>query len=458
MLKLLKNNINKENTAPVKYDLEPVGKKSFEEALILIRKLFSEPSAHKKEELEVISSLEIGAMHGEIESKQKLIEKIKNTMDRFGIDVTGMAREEASLEIYKYSWGLGPLEEIYDHPDVDEVEVVDTKTVYTIRKGVYTKENVEFNTKDELLSLIKRILRSDRVDLNERNPRARSVRADGTRVVATGPPITSQYTLSLRKHNTFVLTKENLVNNGTMDGETYEKLALMSEGRLNILFSGPVNAGKTSLIRHFFRYSQPELRSVAIEPDSELRLLEQYPGWNIIELEEQIKLKMDNEELFELALQLSPVRIIIGEILGLKELRGAVKAGIRGQTGNFSTYHSRDIRQALHNLAITYSQDFSSVSMSLDLAMTWIVQAFDVVVQLWTDPKRGLKKVIHIASPRIDKDRGLVLDDIVKWHGSEDDYCSGYYEHLNIPERVQEILHQNGVPEDKIVRCHRPRA
>ncbi len=432
------------------YDLEPVGTKNFEEAMDIIRRLFSEPSAHKKGIFEKISNLEINAMNGRKDAIQELMALIEDTMDKFGIDIENMSRRDAAYKIFKYSWGLGPIEEIYHQPDVDEVEVVDLDTVYTLRKGIYTRENIRFNSSDELLNLIKRILRSDRVDLNERNPRARSVREDGTRVVVTGPPLTKNYTLSLRKHNTFILTKENLVNNGTMDEEGYEKLALMNEGRLNILYSGPVNAGKTSLIRHFFRYSKPELRSIVIEPDSELRLLEHYPGWNIIELEEQLKLGLDNEALFELALQLSPVRIIIGEILGIKELRGAIKAGVRGQTGNSSTYHSLRIEEAIRNLANTYSQEFPSMATSNELAMNWIVQAFDVVVQLWTNPELGIKKVIHIASPRINKKGELVLDDIVKWHGSKKHYHIGVYEHFKLPERLREKLYWNGLPEEKL--------
>jgi len=427
-----------------------VGVKSLLETMEIIRNLLSETSIQDAEEVLETHKVELAAMCGKCNARAKLTEKIIKYLEKYEIEVPDMNHTQVAEYIYRKSWGLSVIEDVYNNPEVDEVEIIGIYVVYSIRKGVYVRENIRFDSEDDLLALIKRLIRTDRVDLTERTPVVRSTREDGSRVVITGPPITKHYTVTLRKHGTFIISREALIQNGTMDGLSYDKLALFSSGRLNILVSGPVNAGKTTLIRNLFKYGHPEHRTIVIEIDSELRLLEHYPGWNIIELEEQPKIGIVIDNLFETALQLSPVRIIIGEILGMRELQCAIKAGIRGQTGNFSTYHSKDINQALFNLALTYAEGSHSSVMTIELALRWVVQAFDVIIQLHTDPDRGVKKVVHVAEPVIDERGNLKLHDIAVWHGSEHDYCQGYWQHYPISDTLKLKLHRNGIPAEKL--------
>ncbi|MTI84375.1 MAG: CpaF family protein [Firmicutes bacterium] len=418
-----------------------------------MRNLLSETHIQSEEEINETNALEKKCMEGCSDSRQALKEKVLATLDKYNITVPEMSSEEVANYICCYTWGLGPVEHIYNDPTVDEVQIIGPETVYSIRKGVYTKEEVSFASEDDLFHLIKRLIRTNKGDLNERNPIIRTVRpGDGSRVTITGPPTTKTYTLTIRKHDTFLISRDALIANGTMDGFTYDRLALFSLGRLNTLISGPVNAGKTTLIREMFGHGRSELRAVSIEPDSELRLLKHYPGWNIIELEEQKKIGIDMDVLFELALQLSPVRIIFGEILGITELRGAIRAGVRGQTGNFSTYHSKNIMQALFNMALTYAEESHSSVMTTEMALRWVVQAFDIIIQIHTDPQRGIKKVVHVAEPYIDGQGNLKLHDVVKWHGSKDDYYQGHWEYFDLHESIIEKLHQNGTPVEAIER------
>ncbi len=437
------------------YDIT-VGEKSLEETVQIIRNLLSEPQIQTEQEIMETNKLEKLCMGGCCESRKTLKEKIISLLSKYEIKVPEMSLEDVANYICCHTWGLGPVEQLYNDPTVDEVQIIGTDIVYVIRKGKYIKENITFSSNEELLQLIKRLIRSTRGDLTERNPIIRTVRqGDGSRITITGPPVTRVYTVSIRKHGTFLISREALIENGTMDGLTYDRLALFARGRLNMLISGPVNAGKTTLIRQLFGHGKPELRTVDIEPDSELRLLDHYPGWNIIELEEQKKIGVDMDTLFELALQLSPVRIIFGEILGITELRGAIKAGVRGQTGNFSTYHSKDIMQALYNMGLTYAEESHSSVMTIEMALRWVVQAFDVIIQLHTDPEKGVKKVVHVAEPYIDGNGNLQLNDLVKWHGTKDDFTIGHWEHYPIAESLKEKLHRNGMPAHEIdkVEC-----
>lgn len=432
------------------YDIT-VGEKSLPEALEVVRNLLSEPVIQNPEDIYETSTLEIASMGGCSKSKEVLKKKIISTLEKYRIIVPEMTSTEVADYIYCYSWGLGPIEPIYNDPSVDEVHIIGPDTVYSIRQGVYTKEIITFTSEDEVYQLAKRLIRSTRGDLTERNPIIRTVRpGDGSRVVITRPPATKSCTLSIRKHGTFLISKKALTENGTMDDLTYDKLALFGLGRLNILISGPVNAGKTTLIRELFGHANPHLRAIVIELDSELRLLEHYPGWNIIEFEEQQKIGINMDTLFETALQLSPVRIIFGEILGIKELRGAIKAGIRGQTGNLSTYHSKNINQALYNMALTYAEESHSSVMTIEMALRWVVQAFDIIIQLYTDPERGIKKVVHVAEPYIDDTGNLKLNDIALWQETEEDYCKGSWQHFKMPESIKKKLHHNGISRAKI--------
>ncbi|WP_449241477.1 ATPase, T2SS/T4P/T4SS family [Desulfoscipio gibsoniae] len=421
-----------------------IGRIPYGEALSYVRDFLAERDHYTSEdELKQFETLKYECMRGVAERIPELINYIINVLTRYGIEVKGMSLQEAALNIYKDTWGLSVIEDIYNDPEVDEVEVNGINNIYSIKRGKSCRETVAFLNEEDLMAVIKRIF-VDFGDVNEGRPVARTVRADGTRVLATVPRFTSTITLTLRKHKTFVYSKKTLEEVGTMEDRIYDMLALFNRGLVNILYSGPTNGGKTSMLRHFFRYSPPNIRTILLEPRHELCLQENYPDWNIVEFQELPQLNLYLKHAFETALQMTPVRIITGEILGDKEGPESIKSGTRGHSGNLTTLHTGSIKNSikeLTNILVEHGQQ----NVTREQAMERVCDAFDIIVQIYVSPTSGVKKVIAVGEPRFVNGDVEVIN-YVEWVPLDNDYLTGYWKYENpFSERLVTKLHRNGI-------------
>lgn len=421
-----------------------VGEKTLEEATALVRSLLSEPEIWSEEERARIASLQKESKRGNAAAADDLRRLIAGLLDRFGVAVPGMDSRGVAWEIYKCSWGLDVLEELYLDPGVDEIEVNDYGEIFTIRRGRHVRENVRFASFEAYYAVIKRLF-GELGDLTASTPRVRTERA-GARILATGPPFSSTYTLTIRKHGTFVYSRESLKAAGTMEDRIYDCLVLFNRGLLNMVYVGPTNAGKTSVLRHFFGFSPPDIRTVVIEPRFELNLRRNYPGRNIVEFQE-VPGRLTMLDAFETTLQITPTRIVVGEILGGREAHEAVKAGVRGHTGNLTTFHAEDAMEALEGIAAVLAEEGRSQRIDLDIIRRRVAKAFDVVVTIASPPNSGVKKVVQVAEPSY-REGDFELRELARWEpAGEEDFLEGRWAYPNpISERLARKLFRNGIP------------
>jgi pilus assembly protein CpaF len=425
-----------------------VGQITLEGARDRIRNLLSETSVHDEEKRKHIKIMEKEAMLGDVEAKGFLIDHVRNLLDEFGMEVPGMGVLSVAEEIYKHTWGLGNAEEVYLRPDVDEININDIDNIYIFRSGRPEKLEMSIGSRKELEALVTRLL-VDSPNLTTSKPYVRTVRRDKTRVFVTGRDITTGITVCLRKKNTFVYCKENLINTGTMDERTYDLLTIFFRWLLNVLISGPANSGKTSMLVYFFGFGRPELRTLVIEPELEMMLSDIYPGWNIVDMQQQPNIGIDTNVLFNRAvLQMSPQRIIEGEILDGHDVRVAVKASVRNMGGNLATFHSEDVELAFHNMALSYMEEGGTGNITMDIALQRVAQAFDIVVQMATSME-GQKKVVRVAHPYVGQGQ-IKLHDIVTWLPGDENYFDGVWEHHPMPARMVEKLFKNGLSKKEL--------
>ncbi|OPY63687.1 MAG: Type II/IV secretion system protein [Pelotomaculum sp. PtaU1.Bin065] len=437
------------NTAKKEYEKPKVGKTTLEGARDRIRNLLSETSVHSDEERAQIKMIEKEAMLGDKESEEFLKDHVRKLLDDFGIEVPGMTSAEVAADIFKHTWGLGPAEELYNKTDVDEVDINGVGNVYIFRRGKPEKVDISFSKK-ELESLVTRLLVNS-PNLTTSRPHVRTVRKDKTRVHVTGPDITSGITVCLRKKDTFIYSKENLIESGTMDEKTYELLTIIFKWLLNVLISGSANSGKTSMLVYFFGFNDPEIRTLVIEPELEILLSEAYPGWNIIDMQQQPNLGIDTDVLYErVVLQMTPQRVIEGEILDGSDVKVAIKAGLRNVGGNLATFHTEEMEEVFDNMAMSYMEKSGTNNITKELAMQRVVRAFDIVVHMATS-KKGQKKVVRVAHPYI-FDSQLKYHDIVVWKPGQQDYFEGEWEHHPLPARIVEKMFKNGFAKSELAK------
>src|ERR1035441_8632516 len=147
-------------------------------------------------------------------------------------------------------------------------------------------------------------------------PLVRGALADGTLMTAT-MSVTPRPCVSLRRHGQRDVTLAKLIQLGTIDATVASFLAAAVRGRCNIIVTGAVNAGKTTMLRALASEIPPGERVATLESEYELFLhgREQHPDVIAFEAREANSEGAGEISLHDLiahALRHNPQRIQIG--------------------------------------------------------------------------------------------------------------------------------------------------
>jgi pilus assembly protein CpaF len=367
------------------------------------------------------------------------------------LHVYGMDGRAAAAEIRRLVWGLGPLEDIYRDPTVDEIRVLPSGRVYVSRRGKNEAVDVSLS-QPEIETLIQRMIPYEETGsaLNESSPMMELVRADVSRLTALCKPVAKGHLFVLRKHGTIEMRPEALIKLGTFDEKVWQVLSLLVRGRRNILISGPTKSGKTTLLKLLIGELHPKLAIRILDTDNELRAAEFYPERDIIEVEAHPERGADMKRLFEKILRLSPDVIIVGEFRGYGEAMEAMRACTRGHDGSMATAHFSDPEEAVRDTATMMLEE--GLNLSLRLAMERVARAFNIVVQMFTDSVCGVKKVTGITEI-FPADGKIEYRKLVEWrpHTEEDYLGPGEWVVLGAPgeKSIRKML-MHGVRRSEI--------
>ncbi|HOV79434.1 MAG TPA: ATPase, T2SS/T4P/T4SS family [Bacillota bacterium] len=372
------------------------------------------------------------AMAGVPGAKEQIITEIIKAFENLSLSINGLTPDEAAEEIYRKNWGLDVVEAAYRDPTVDEIRVNDKDHVYVTRRGRRERLDVSFESEEAVEVVIKRMILHDvGVSLNETSPRVESVRKDGSRLTALCSPVSKTWSFVLRKHFTFEMTPENLERNGTLGMNVWELLRMLVTSGVSILFCGPVESGKTSLLRRLLKELNTVLRVVVLEKDRELSLSSYDPDRDVLELEEHVHLGASLKSLFETILRLTPDIIVVQEFRGSGEAVEAVRACTRTMRGAFATAHFVSPEEAVEGAGLMMLEE--GLNIPLELAMLRVARAFNVVVQMVADSARGIKKVVRVTELLVD-DKKIKYNDLCVWKPETNDYLGkGSWVFVNMP-------------------------
>lgn len=397
----------------IKETMEYVQRKMFE-----IDDLESEDIQSQKESRQQLLR---NAMAGDKKAYLDVKDMILKYLQKGNIEVQGYTPKEAAEYIYSHIWGLGVVEKYYRDDSVDEIRVNGPNNIYIVRRGKSYKVPEKFESSSSVEQVIKRMIIEDvGLALDRSSPRAESVRKDGSRLTATCYPVSKTWTFVLRKHGTFKMDLDNLVKAKTLDEQTWKALNVLIKGRANILFSGNVGAGKTSLMRKLAENIDPSLRLLVIGKDLELRLADHYPEKDIIELEEHSHLGASMKALFETALRESPDCIIIEEFRGVGEAMEAIRACTRGHFGSMASAHFNNAEEAIEGTAMMMLEE--GLTLPLELAKLRVARAFNIVVQMYGDAITGIKKITSITEIYVDSNNKIHYIPLIEWLPCGEDY------------------------------------
>ncbi len=376
------------------------------------------------------------AMSGDTKAIKIVKDKIREYIENSRKTVKEMDIDTAVDEIYARGWGLGPVDKYSSDDTIDEIRVNGPDNIYIVKNGISERTNVKFKDESEIETIIKRMIMEDvGITLDRSSPRIESVRKDGSRLTATCYPVTKTWTFILRKHTSFTPTIENYLKSKTIDNNVWQVLSVLVRGRASLLISGNVGSGKTTLMKRLVGELNEKLRVLVIGKDLELKLSEEYPMRDIIELEEHTHVGATMKALFETTLRESPDVIIVEEFRGSGEAIEAVRACTRGLPGSMATAHFNSAEEAIEGTGLFMLEE--GLNLTLDMAKLRVARAFNIVIQMYGDAITGYKRLISITEVLADEEGKISYNELIRWKPCLDDCYmgDGNWEIVNKPSQ-----------------------
>jgi len=293
--------------------------------------------------------------------------------------------------------GFGPIQNLIDDDDVNDIVVNGPDQVFTERAGVLRSEAVRFNDDAHVIRVIQRILAPLGRRIDESTPMVDARLPDGSRVNAIIPPIALDGPcVSIRKFRANPLTEDDLVRLKSVSREILAFLRDRVVQRNNILVIGGTGSGKTTFLNLISQWIPEDERIITIEDAAELRLHHEH----VVRLETRPpNLEGEREitarDLVRNALRMRPDRIIVGEVRG-NEVLDMLQAMNTGHDGSMTTLHANGPRDAVHRLQLLAG--FAGFMGDERTLLHQISSALDMIVHVsrLADGRRRLMSVQRV--------------------------------------------------------------
>jgi len=320
---------------------------------------------------------------------------VRELVDEAAAVLSPARREQIAELILRETVGLGPLEDLLDDPEVEEVMVNGPETVYVERRGRIETSEVRFESEQALRDTIERILAPVGRRVDELSPMVDARLADGSRVNVVIPPLAVDGpALSVRRFAASRPGPDELVAGETLTGELRELLADAVGARRSILVSGGTGSGKTTLLNALSAWISPAERVVTIEDAAELRLRQPH----VVRLESRPasvegRGEVTIRDLLRNALRMRPDRIVIGEVRGAEAL-DLLTALNTGHEGALSTVHANSPEDALRRIETLALM--AGVGLPHEAVREQLARGVDLVVHMVREPQ-GARRVTELA-------------------------------------------------------------
>ncbi len=312
-----------------------------------------------------------------------------------------------SKEIEDVVFGYGPLQDLLEMPNVNEIMVVGRDKIYIEKDGVVQNTGRSFFSDEIVQSTIERIITPVGRRIDRSSPLVDARLPDGSRVNAIINPLSlSGPVLTIRKFAQIPFTIDDLVERGTLTEATANFLRACVMGRKNIIISGGTASGKTTTLNVLSNFIPASERIVTIEDSAELQL----PQEHLVRLETRPaniegRGAYTIRDLVRNALRMRPDRLIVGECRGPEAL-DMLQAMNTGHDGSLTTIHANNPEDMLMRLE---TMVLMAVEIPIRAIREQTVAALSVIVQM-TRLADGRRRVTHISEINgIDPETGRIL-------------------------------------------------
>ncbi len=290
---------------------------------------------------------------------------------------------------------LEPVRRHLEDPTVSEVMINGPSQVFIERSGMLQKTNDRFDSDESLFAVLRSAAQFVGKHIDEDFPILEAHLPDGSRLQGVLPPLVSSGPyLCIRRMFHGSLTRERLIQSGTISEEAVEALCAMVAGKANIIISGGTGTGKTSMLNWLTSFVPQGERIGVIEDTKEVKVLHEH----VFQLtsrpaNQDGRGAVSIRDLFRATLRMRPDRIIVGEIRGGEAL-DIIQAMVSGHGGCLATLHASHPRDALTRLETMALA--SDVQLPLTALRLQLASGVDAILQV-SRRRDGRRVVTHIS-------------------------------------------------------------
>jgi pilus assembly protein CpaF len=324
----------------------------------------------------------------------KLAELVQEVAGELNLTLTRQDRQRLVEALTNDVLGLGPLEQLLSDPEITEIMINGAGKIYVEQHGRLTRSSVTFESTNQLMQVIDRIVSSIGRRVDESSPMVDARLKDGSRVNVIIPPLAlSGPTMTIRKFSKDPLQISDLINFGSATQEMMDFLRACVRSRLNVVVSGGTGSGKTTTLNILSSFIPDDERIVTIEDAAELQLRQDH----VVTLETRPpnvegKGAIHIRELVINSLRMRPDRIVVGECRGGEAL-DMLQAMNTGHDGSLTTAHANspyDCLSRLETMVLMAGADLPSRAIREQIA-----SAIQVIVQQ-SRLRDGTRKITNI--------------------------------------------------------------
>jgi pilus assembly protein CpaF len=328
--------------------------------------------------------------------------------DRHALAI-GLVREHL-LDII---FGFGPLEDLMDADDVNDIMVIPTGDIFTERAGVILDSGRRMLSPEVSRRIVERIIAREGRRIDQSSPMVDARVADGSRLNAIIEPVAVKGpALTIRKFQKKRFGVDDLVARNSITSQAAEFLRACVLARKNIVLAGGTGSGKTTLLNVLGSFIPDGERIVTVEDTAEIQLAQRH----VVTLQAKPpnlegKGAVTIRHLIRNTLRMRPDRIIVGECRGGEAL-DMLQAMNTGHDGSLTTIHANSPWDAVRRLEVM-AMEAEGIDLPSRALREQIGSAVDLLVQVcrFSSGARRVTSICEVVGID-DDDNQVVLGEI----------------------------------------------